>query len=184
MLIGETTRDLVLATALTAVAVGAALSLVYKMPRKPRRRFKGDRPPAVARVAGKISHRVVAARVANLAVVLGIAAALWVRRYSEQVVIVTNAGADLSIDKGLSTEAIATGARGDAGERRTWWILNRSSHALRVEKLMYPAARVTIDIPPGGTAQVDHLDWIGPDRRPPDTVLPSDRWGFWLTWDQ
>ncbi|MEO8840201.1 MAG: hypothetical protein ABI704_01435 [Kofleriaceae bacterium] len=41
MLISETTRDVVLATALTGIAVGLVLSIAYKSPRKPRRRFKG-----------------------------------------------------------------------------------------------------------------------------------------------
>ncbi|HET9991782.1 MAG TPA: hypothetical protein VFQ65_24805 [Kofleriaceae bacterium] len=181
MLISETMRDVVLATALTGAAVGLVFSLVYKSPRKPRRRFKGDRPPAQARILGKVSPRVIAARLANLAVVAGVLAALWVRRYSEQVVIVTDAGPNLlAFDKGLSTEAIAVAA--GARERHTWWIDNRSSHALRVEKLMYPSSREVIDIPPHGTVQVDHVDLIGPDERPTSSML-SDRYTFWLTWD-
>ena len=181
MLLSETTRDVVLATALTGAAVGLVFSIVYKSPRKPRRRFKGDRPLAQARIPGKISPRVVAARVANLAVIACVLAALWVRRYSEQVVIVSDAGPGLlAFDKGLSTEAIAEAA--GARERHTWWILNRSSHALRVEKLAYPSSREIIDIAPGGTVQVDHIDLIGPDERPATNML-TDRYTYWLTWD-
>ena len=179
MLISETTRDVVLATALTGIAVGIVLSIAYKSPRKPRRRFKGDRPPAVARIPGKVSPRVIAARCANAAVVVGLLAALWVRRYSEQVVIVTDAGPNqIAFDKGLSTEEIA----GSSRERNTWWIDNRSSHALRIEKLAYPSSREVLDIPPHGTAQVDHIDLIGPDERPATSML-TDRYTYWLTWD-
>jgi hypothetical protein len=182
MLISETTRDVVLATALTGIAVGLVLSIAYKSPRKPRRRFKGDRLPPQARIPGKVSPRVVAARCANAAVLVGLLAALWVRRYSEQVVIVTDAGPNqIAFDKGLSTEAIAEAA-GGSRERHTWWIANRSSHALRVEKLVYPSSREVIEIPPHGTAQVDHIDLIGPDERPASSML-TDRYTYWLTWD-
>jgi len=182
MLISETTRDVVLATALTGIAVGLVLSIAYKSPRKPRRRFKGDRPPAQARIPGKVSPRVVAARCANAAVLVGLLAALWVRRYSEQVVIVSDAGPNqIAFDKGLSTESIAEAA-GGSRERNTWWIENRSSHALRIEKLAYPSSREVTDIPPHATAQVDHIDRIGPDDRPASSML-TDRYTYWLTWD-
>ena len=170
MLISETTRDLVLATGLTAAAVGLVFSVVYKSPRKPRRRFKGDRPPAVARIPGKVSPRVIAARISNLAVIAGIASALWVRRYREQVVIVTDAGAD----KGLTTEALGR----DDGR---WWIVNRSSHPVRIEKLLYPSARDAKEIPPGVSLGVDHVDAIGPDHQP--ELKPGEVYTYWLTWD-
>ncbi len=129
---------------------------------------------------GKVSPRVVAARCANAAVLLGLLAALWVRRYSEQVVIVTDAGPNqTAFDKGLSTEAIAEPA-GRSRERHTWCIANRSSHA-RVEKLVYPSSREVIDIPPHGTAQVDHID-LGPEKRPATSML-TDCYTYWLTWD-
>jgi len=63
-----------------------------------------------------------------------------------------------------------------------WWIENRSSHALRIEKLAYPSSREVTDIPPHATAQVDHIDRIGPDDRPASSML-TDRYTYWLTWD-
>src|SRR3569833_716010 len=105
MLISETTRDVVLATALTGIAVGLVLSIAYKSPRKPRRRFKGDRPPAQARIPGKVSTHVIAARCANAAVIVGLLAALWVRQNTEQDENESKAEPNtIAFDKGLATE--------------------------------------------------------------------------------
>ncbi|MEO8844398.1 MAG: hypothetical protein ABI591_06145 [Kofleriaceae bacterium] len=42
--------------------------------------------------------------------------------------------------------------------------------------------REVIDIPLHGTAQVDHIDLLGPDERPATSML-TDRHTYWLTWD-
>lgn len=167
MLISATTRDLVLATSLTAAAVGLVFSFVYKSPRKPKRRFKGDRPPAVARIPGKVSPRVVAARISNLAVIAGIAAAFWMRQYRYQVVIVTDAGAD----QGVTREQI--------GRDDGWWyIVNRSSHPVYYEKMMNGALRDTREVAPGTMLDVEHIDAIGAE--PPKAFATV--YSYWLTW--
>jgi hypothetical protein len=55
---------------------------------------------------------------------------------------------------------------------------------VRVEKLMRPAVRDVIDIPAHPFTCIPEVDAIGPDHQPAESALPSNRWAFWLTWDQ
>lgn len=125
------------------------------------------------------------------AIPLGLAITYWSYRHSIDVLLVTDGP---TVERKLASsidEPIAAGAKDELGNTigDSVWLVNRSSHTVRVEHVQYGGASEpdppTV-FPPNSAGIFYSIDYIGPDHQPPRTQMVSRMIGVdvkeWLTW--
>ena len=179
-------RDLLLYGSI-ALAAGAVLVFYARdAPAKvPAATALGDRAHAARRWIVRIAPWP--------ALIGGAIAAIWIYTQSTEIVIVTDDGARVSARRMVKLgSAPGPDERADrAALSDPVWVLNESSHVLRVETVQYGRAFFAVPtktIAPHTVELFTRVDDIGPDDPPPKTV--DDESGMrmadraWLTWDR
>ena len=175
MMLSPLVRSIALYGSLALIA--GALLVFY------RRDAAAKVPTAIAR--GRASHalRRRLVRVAPLlGLALGVLGAVYIWSQENDVVVVTDAGA---------RRMVLLGDRPPAAPDDRVWVINRSTHVVRVETVQYGRGYFGPDQPivirPGETRGFYQIDHVGPDDPPPDhvddTVGMNVAFREWLTWD-
>lgn len=129
-------------------------------------------------------------------ILLGLAISLWTYMHDVEVYLVEQDGNKTTVTRRYAMTAVrydlAPGEKEkkDAFGHSYDWVVNRSSHPVRVETIEYGMSfgGSEPDVAPPGTAiMVSDVDHIGPNDRPPASVKAASKIGttlYWLTWDR
>ncbi len=122
----------------------------------------------------------------------GLVGALWLYQNTFDVYVVTEGDAGPEVDHmvHLGGTSYAPLAPADDGSGRDdGWVVNRSTHTVRVEEAVYGSIGIgggPRNVPAGTALRVRRIDYVGPNHPPPqsiesDSALHMD-WRYWLTW--
>jgi len=126
--------------------------------------------------------------------VLALIATYWIYTHDIEVVLVTDIeSGPLAVRKvnlGANDFARAPGTKelDNPIGMTTSWVVNRSSHTVRLESVQYGwGESSSTDLPPGTAIEIfGDVDYLGPKHRPPRQVVGDARLGgasrYWLTW--
>ena len=140
--------------------------------------------------------RSIFAWVAPLLIVAGAATQVWDYGFDTEVWVVTDASdgalrAEHGIARSKPEDMVIIPVSFEPFH--PLWVINRSSHTLRLETLQYGSTPMylrtdptpPLEIPPASAVDVNSVDYVGPDDKPADKVLGSREYGAsrrWLTW--
>jgi hypothetical protein len=129
-------------------------------------------------------------------ILVGLVLAIFMYMHDTQVLIVTSDGSSTSVSRSYAMTAVHydlapghTEHSDNLGILDYLWVVNRSSHPVRIIHLEYGMSfggSEPDELPPGTAAMFAGMEHIGPNDRPPSSVTTESKIGEsrnWLTWD-
>jgi hypothetical protein len=125
---------------------------------------------------------------------LALFATIWIFKHDTEVILVTDieggplAERKVNIGTDAFTRAPGTGELDSPIGMETSWIVNRSSHAVRLESVPYGYGEPSsTEVPPNTALETfGTVDYLGPRHKPPNQIVSDSRIGtdtrLWLTW--